>query len=89
MQDELAGRDDVLILAINSGDDSRVEVQELWDELAYDFPAVVDPPGQRGQLNQTLGAIAYPTNIVVGPDGIVLRASYGFQEQPIRELLGL
>ena len=89
MQEELTGRDDKLILAINSGDDSRAEVKEFWDEIGYDFTAVVDPPGGRGQLNQVLGAMAYPTNIVVGPDGVVLHASYGFQEDAIRKLLGL
>jgi len=89
MQAELADRDDVLILAINSGDDSRAEVAEHWAGLGYDFAAVVDPPGERGGLNQALGAIAYPTNLVVGPDGIVLHAGYGFPEAKIRGLLGL
>ena len=89
MQQELAGREDVAILAINSGEDSRAAVDEFWTEVGYDFPAVVDPPGARGQLNQVLGALAYPTNIVVGPDGIVLHASYGFPEHTIRALLGL
>jgi hypothetical protein len=89
MQEELGERDDVLILAINSGDDSRAEVAQHWANLGYDFAAVVDPPGGRGQLNQVLGAIAYPTNIVVDPDGIVLHASYGFSETRIRELLDL
>jgi hypothetical protein len=89
MHEELAGRDDVLILAVNSGNDSRAAVAEHWAGLGYDFAAVVDPPGARGKLNETLGAIAYPTNIVVGPDGTVLYAGYGFAEQRIRTLLGL
>lgn len=89
MQDELTGREDVEILAINSGEDSRDDVAEYWTEAGFGFSAVVDPPGARGDLNHVLGAIAYPTNIVVGPDGIVLYASYGFSEPTIRKLLGL
>ncbi len=89
MQEELGDREDVIILGINSGDDSREAVQAFWDEMGFQWDAVVDPPGRRGKLSEHLGAIAYPTNIVVDPDGVVLHASYGFDEVRIRDLLGL
>jgi hypothetical protein len=87
--EDLAGRDDVLILAINSGDDSRDEVARFWEEFGLGFTAVVDPPDARGRLAAALGARLFPTNIVVGPDGIVRHSGVGFDERAVRRMLGL
>lgn len=89
LHDELAGRDDVAILALNNGADTEDVVKNYWDKSGYTFPAVIDVAGEAGANARSLRAKAFPTNIVVGPDGRVLYASVGYDEVRIRELLGV
>ena len=89
MSEEIADRDDMVILAVNSGADSRDVVKKYWDESGFSFPALLDVAGKDGANTEALGALAFPTNLVVGPDGKVRFASVGFDEATIRKYLGI
>ena len=89
LQDDLAGRDDVVILALNRGDEKAV-VADYWADEGFTFEAVYEEDG--GANADAMGVQAFPTNIVVGNDGRVLYATVGFdaaKEAHIRKLLGL
>lgn len=89
LHEELADRDDIVILAVNSGDDTREVVASYWEKAGFEFPALLDVEGGEGDNAEALGVMAFPTNLVVGPDGKVLFASVGFDEPVIRKHLGL
>jgi hypothetical protein len=89
LYEEIDGRDDLAILAVNSGTDSKDVIESYWKKAGFDFPAVRDVEGQKGANSSALGVMAFPTNLVVGPDGKVLFASVGFNEPVIRKYLGL
>ncbi len=89
MHEELADRDDVVILAVNGGQDTAEVAQKYWDKSGFDFPAVMDLDGQKADIAKALGVMAFPTNLVIGPDGKVRFASVGFNEPVIRKYLGL
>ena len=89
LYEELGDRDDVVILAMNRGDEKQV-VADYWAEEGFTFEAVYEDEG--GATADAMGVQAFPTNIVVGKDGRVLYATVGFDEQKeayIRKLLGL
>ena len=77
------------IYALNSGNDPPGAIAEFWEAAGYDFTAVADLDGRAGANADSVGAAAFPVNIVVGPDGRVLHARVGFHEERIRELLGI
>ena len=87
IQNDLKGRDDVLILAHNAGVDSHETIAKYFQDSGFTFTPIVDS-GKQGADSKALGVRAYPTNIVIGPDGKVLHASVGFNETVIRKLLG-
>jgi hypothetical protein len=89
LQEELADRDDVIILAMNTGQDSEKVVADYWKKEGFTFDAVLDPPGKESDNARALGLKASPTNIVVDKDGKVTYASVGFDEDQIRLYLGL
>jgi len=89
LQEELGDRDDIAIYALNSGSDDRAEVGEFWADSGFGFTALLDKPDDRGEAARALGALAFPTNIVLGADGKVRYASVGFDEQAIRAAMGL
>ena len=89
LHQDLADRDDVIILALNRGDDKDV-VAEYWADEGFTFEAVYEDEG--GANADAMGVQAFPTNIVVGKDGRVLYATVGFDDEKeayIRQLLGL
>ena len=86
---ELEGRDDILILAMNTGDDDLSVVRDYWNESGFEFDALVEEQSARGNASRAFGIIASPTNIVVGPDGKVRYATAGYDEAAIRQHLGL
>lgn len=88
LYEELEDRDDIVILAMNSGADTKEVVEKYWAKEGFDFPALLDDRGS-GSNTEALGAMAFPTNLVVGPDGKVRFASVGFDEATIRKHLGL
>ena len=71
---------------MNRGDATET-VQSYWDKQGFSFDAVVEE--EVGANAEAMGVIGYPTNIIVGPDGKVLFAGVGFEEDVVRELLGL
>ena len=89
MHEELADRDDVVILAVNGGQDTAEVAQKYWSKSGFDFPAVMDLKGHERDIANALGVKAFPTNLVIGPDGRVRFASVGFNEPVIRKYLGL
>lgn len=89
LQEELGERDDVLILAMNTGDDTKKVVADYWKKEGFTFDAVLDPKGKERENASSLGLMASPTNIVVDKDGKVTYASVGFDEDQIRLYLGL
>ena len=89
LQEELGDRDDVVILAMNTGQDTEQVVADYWEKEGFTFAAVLDPPDRRGGNAQALGLMASPTNIIVDRNGKVTYASVGFDEEQIRLYLGL
>jgi len=89
LHEELAGRDDIAIYALNSGADSLDVIREYWDDEGFAFPALLERGAQVGHAARDLGVKAYPTNIVLDPDGKVLYASVGWNEAAVRSVLGL
>jgi len=89
MQDELGDRDDVQILAFNTGDDTSDVVETYFEKEGFTFDAVMDVDGKARANARSLGLAASPTNIVVDRDGRVMYASVGFDEAQVRTYLGL
>jgi hypothetical protein len=89
MREEIAGRDDIAIYALNSGADNRWVVMDYWASEEFTFPALLEEGDDIGQSASNLGIMSYPTNIVVGPDGKVKYASAGRFEYDLRQALGL
>lgn len=85
----MTGNDDILIYALNSGSDEREVVSKYWSDSEFTFEALLEKGEARGRSAANLGVQAYPTNIVVGPDGKVRYASVGYDEAAIRRALGL
>ncbi len=79
----------MVIVALNTGNDTLDVVREYWEKEGFSFDAVLDPEGSEGDNAQALGLRASPSNIVVGADGKVTYASVGFDEDQIRYYLGL
>ena len=79
----------MVILALNTGSDTKDVVATYWEDQGFDFAAVLDSEGSEGSNARALGVTASPTNIVVGRDGKVTYASVGFDEAQIRYYLGL
>jgi len=88
LQNELKDREDVVILAHNTGADTPEFIGQYFQQSGFTFTPVLDA-GAPGTNVKVLGARFMPCNVVVGPDGKVLHASVGFNEPVIRRLLGL
>ena len=87
IQKDIEGRSDVMIVAHNAGVDSKDEISKYFKDSGFTFTPIIDA-GDKGGDSRMMGVAAYPTNIVIGPDGKVLHASVGFNETLIRKLLG-
>eukprot|EP01026_Neomeris_dumetosa_P075455 TRINITY_DN79762_c0_g1_i2.p4 TRINITY_DN79762_c0_g1~~TRINITY_DN79762_c0_g1_i2.p4 ORF type:complete len:104 (-),score=20.83 TRINITY_DN79762_c0_g1_i2:1-312(-) len=62
----------VVFLAMNVGDDNE-RMAEWWDDKGYGFPTLNDAD----DLAQQYGIKAFPSSIIIGPDGKVLKAKVG------------
>ena len=62
----------VVILAMNVGDDND-RMKEWWKKKKYGFPTLNDAD----QLAQEYGIKAFPSSILIGPDGKVMAATVG------------
>lgn len=74
-----------MFLAMNVGDTAEV-IRDYWSESGFTFPAMMQ---EKGEVSASFGVRAYPTNYLIGPDGKVIWRGVGFEEEVVRELLGL
>ena len=79
----------MIILALNTGADTKAVVANYWKKEGFSFDAVLDPEGSERNNARSLGIAASPTNIIVGEDGKVTYASVGFDEEQVRLYMGL
>ena len=70
----------------NSGVDAKDDIEDYWTRQEYGFDALT---GDDGASAGAVGVLAYPTNVVVDPDGKVLWASVGWDEHAVKYHLGL
>ena len=70
---------------MNVGDTAEV-IRDYWSESGFIFPAMMQ---EKGEVSASFGVRAYPTNYLIGPDGKVIWRGVGFEEEVVRELLGL
>jgi cytochrome c biogenesis protein CcmG/thiol:disulfide interchange protein DsbE len=70
---------------MNVGDTAEV-IRDYWSESGFTFPAMMQ---EKGEVSASFGVRAYPTNYLIGPDGKVIWRGVGFEEEVVRELLGL
>lgn len=77
-------RQDVSFLSVNIGDAPDF-IRRWWEQEGFRHEAVT----QQGQaVSAAFGVRAYPSNIVLGPDGTVRYAGVGYDEPAIRAALG-
>ena len=62
----------VVILAMNVGDDNE-KMKTWWKEKKYGFPTLNDAD----ELAREYGVKAFPSSILIGPDGKVIAATVG------------
>lgn len=63
---------DVVILAMNVGDDNGA-MKKWWEKKKYGFPTLNDAD----ELAKNYGIKAFPSSILIGPDGKVIEATVG------------
>ncbi len=67
-----ADNPDVVILAMNVGDENE-KMASWWKEKKFGFPTLNDADEAAGKY----GIIAFPSSVLIGPDGKVLESSIG------------
>ena len=72
LHSKYANNPDVVILAMNVGDDNE-KMAKWWAEKKYTFPTLNDAD----ELTGAYGVRAFPSAILIGPDGTVLNAIVG------------
>lgn len=72
LHEKLADNPNVVILAMNVGDDNEM-MAEWWKERGYTFPTLHDAD----DLAEKYGIKAFPSSVMIGPDGKVLHAQVG------------
>ncbi len=61
------------VLAVNAGE-SQVAVATFMDELALDFPALLD---EKGSVVDLYSVRVFPTTVIVSPEGLVIAEHLG------------
>ena len=72
LHEKYANNPDIVILAMNVGDEND-KMTKWWKEKKYTFPSLHDAD----DLAEKYGIKAFPTTIMIGPDGTVLAAQVG------------
>ncbi len=72
LHEKYADNPNVVILAMNVGDENE-RMATWWAEQEYSFPTLNDADELTGQY----GIKAFPSTILIGPDGRVLEAIVG------------
>ncbi|MGX8797340.1 redoxin domain-containing protein [Fusibacter sp. JL298sf-3] len=75
--DALNAREDVVVLAVNVGEDAETAKAYL-DENGYSMPAFIDP---EGELAGTFGIRGFPTTFFISPDYELYLYQPGLLEQ--------
>ena len=76
LHEKYAKNPNVVILAMNVGDDND-KMAKYWASKKYTFPTLNDAD----ELAKAYGIKAFPSTILIGPDGHVLHASVGSASQ--------
>lgn len=71
-----------MVLTVNSGDDVDT-IRRYFQEKSFTLNVVRDG----GDVSESYGVKAYPTNYVIGPDGKVAERTVGFEEETLRATL--
>jgi thiol-disulfide isomerase/thioredoxin len=64
----------LVVLAVNAAGESANEVNTYLDDLGVSFTAILDLDGK---IVDQYGVRVYPTNVLVGSDGVVIAEQYG------------
>lgn len=72
LHEKYAKNPNVVILAMNVGDDNA-KMNKWWKDKKYTFPTLNDAD----ELSKAYGIKAFPSAIMIGPDGNVLHAQVG------------
>ena len=72
LHEKYAKNPNVVVIAMNVGDDNE-KMKQWWNEKKYTFPTLNDAD----QLAQTYGIQAFPSSVLIGPDGKVIAATVG------------
>lgn len=72
LHQEYADNPDVVVLAMNVGDTNK-KAAKYWRDKGYDFRMLHDAD----KLASEYGVSAFPSSILIGPDGKVLAAQIG------------
>ena len=67
--------------------DSKEQISEYWNDEGFSMPVGIQDGS--GSVSKAFGVNVYPTNFVIGPDGKVLWRDVGWDEDAVREALGL
>ena len=70
---------------MNVGDTAQV-IRDYWNESKFTLPVMMQ---EKAAVSTAFGVRAYPTNYLVGPDGKVRWRGVGFDEEVLRQHLGL
>lgn len=76
LHETYADNPNFVLLAMNVGDDNA-KMSDWWKEKGYTFTALQDADELAGRY----GIKAFPSTIVIGPDGTVIAAAVGSPTQ--------
>lgn len=85
LHEKFADNDRVVILAMNVGDENA-KAEKYWADNKFTFPTLHDAD----ELSKAYGIKAFPSSILIGPDGKVVYATVGSAhdvESQLEELL--
>jgi thiol-disulfide isomerase/thioredoxin len=76
--DEVNKRDDLVVLAVSTGEDKET-VQAYIDEYGYEFDVFVD---ESASLSSSFGVTGLPTSFFIAPDMELLHVQPGMVDDP-------
>lgn len=72
-----------MVLAVNNGD-TLEKIKEYFGKEKFTFRPVRQ---KASEISEAYKVSAYPTNYVIGPDGKIVEAVLGFEEEKIKAAL--
>jgi hypothetical protein len=73
------------ILAVNPGDEKEV-IEKYYKSGGFTFPTIMNGKNDNDVI-KNYRVVGYPTNYLIGPDGKVLKAFLGYQEDALKQAL--